>query len=187
MILVVTTGYVFRGRGQSSLPMPSTAAQLVASEAHVDELMNGPPLSADDDGVGLGKRDDGEVVGESIDYGTGAEDYMRGHTDGSGYGSRKRRRGHQPVLLDFCPRPTDYLQAFSHFSYSYSDRKMLVCDLQGVKSDYSRDNPICAGVFELTGELSLVRVVFLLQRRVKDRGLLFSSTTVITKSFPGVP
>lgn len=143
------TGYVFRGRGQSSLPMQSTAAQL---EAHVDELMDEPPRSAGGDGDAVGKGSDGDVAGESIDYGTGAEDYLNGEPVGSGCGSRKRKRGQQQVLQDFRPRPTDYLQAFSHFSYAHTDRKMLVCDLQGVRSDCSPDNPNLAGRFELTGE-----------------------------------
>lgn len=138
--------------------------------------MNGPPLSVGDDSVAFGEGDDGDFAEGAIDYGTGAEDYMRGDADGSGFGSHKRKRGHQQqVLVDFRPRPTDYLQAFSHFSYAYSERKMLVCDLQGVKSQSSPDNPACAGVFELTGEsfpVLLCRLFYLfLQGRLQARGL----------------
>lgn len=134
------------------------------------------------DGVALGEGNDGDLAGESVDYGAGAADYMRGNADGGYCGSRKRKRGHQEVLLDFRPSPTDYLQAFSHFSYAYSDRKMLVCDLQGVKSHCSPDNPTCAGVFELTGEIFLPTICislltvfyyFVLQRGYKVPRRLF--------------
>jgi hypothetical protein len=29
-------------------------------------------------------------------------------------------------------KPSDYLQAFTHFSYRFTNRKVMVCDLQGV-------------------------------------------------------
>ncbi|CAN0552922.1 unnamed protein product, partial [Ectocarpus sp. 12 AP-2014] len=45
--------------------------------------------------------------------------------------------------------PESYVQAFSHFSYRKSRRKMLVCDLQGVQST-STIHEDRAGVFELT-------------------------------------
>ena len=51
--------------------------------------------------------------------------------------------------LYFSPKAECYVQAFSHFSYRYSRRKMLVCDLQGVLSNYPNDNDR-AGIFELT-------------------------------------
>ncbi len=111
-------------------------------DAHVDRLM-------------------GEVGGEAIDYGAGAEEYVRrvgGGGGGGGGGSggfcnMNRKRSHDQMLApaEFLPRPTDYLQAFSHFSYHYSQRKMLVCDLQGVMSHNSPGSS-CAGVFELTGK-----------------------------------
>lgn len=49
----------------------------------------------------------------------------------------------------FSPRAECYLQAFSHFSYVYSRRKMLVCDLQGVIATH-QENSFVGGVFELT-------------------------------------
>lgn len=49
----------------------------------------------------------------------------------------------------FDPEPESYVQAFSHFSYRKSRRKMLVCDLQGVQSTSSVHEDR-AGVFELT-------------------------------------
>jgi hypothetical protein len=32
-------------------------------------------------------------------------------------------------------KPADYLQAFAHFSCRLSNRKLLVCDLQGIYDD----------------------------------------------------
>lgn len=49
----------------------------------------------------------------------------------------------------FNPEPEGYVQAFSHFSYRTTHRKMLVCDLQGVQST-SAAGEDRAGVFELT-------------------------------------
>ena len=49
----------------------------------------------------------------------------------------------------FNPEPESYVQAFSHFSYRNTRRKMLVCDLQGVQSS-SAVGEDRAGVFELT-------------------------------------
>lgn len=107
-----------------------------------------------------------EVGGEAIDYGAGAEEYVRGGGGRGGGGgggggggsgvfermSRKRSHDQMLALAEFLPRPTDYLQAFSHFSYHHSQRKMLVCDLQGVMSHNSPGSS-CAGVFELTGNV----------------------------------
>lgn len=53
------------------------------------------------------------------------------------------------ALFSFDPTPECYVQAFSHFSYRNSSRKMLVCDLQGVQSR-SAVGEDRVGVFELT-------------------------------------
>eukprot|EP00752_Nemacystus_decipiens_P008919 g7962.t1 len=135
-------GYVFHGRGHASLRQSSaeTVAQRTAAKAHADRLMNG--------------ADGGDAA---IDYGTGAEDYVSGQDGGGGGGGGGggiefglRKRSHAEMTVDFLPRPTDYLQAFSHFTYHHSERTMLVCDLQGVMSDNSPEDPHVAGVFELT-------------------------------------
>lgn len=81
-------------------------------------------------------------VSEVVDYGMGAEDYKAGLVESS-----SRRVQSSPC---FHPRPEDFLQAFSHFSYWSSERRMLVCDLQGVLSEHASPQGICAGVFELT-------------------------------------
>lgn len=54
------------------------------------------------------------------------------------------------AIFSFDPTPECYSQAFSHFSYRNSSRKMLVCDLQGVQSRSSAGDEERAGVFELT-------------------------------------
>ncbi|CAM9860700.1 unnamed protein product [Scytosiphon promiscuus] len=73
----------------------------------------------------------------------------------SGIGARVRN---QPAQKDantvqlsrsFAPTAECYVQAFSHFSYFQTRRKMLVCDLQGVQS-YAAAGEDRAGVFELT-------------------------------------
>ena len=55
----------------------------------------------------------------------------------------------QGVSRSFAPRAECYPQAFSHFSYRHTRRKMLVCDLQGILS-HSPGSKDRAGVFELT-------------------------------------
>lgn len=47
-------------------------------------------------------------------------------TDG-GHGFDEENAPHLDVI-----DPSDYLQAFSHFSYRYTNKKLLVCDLQGI-------------------------------------------------------
>jgi len=42
-------------------------------------------------------------------------------------------------------RPSDYLQAFTHFTYWFTNRKVLICDLQGI---YNTD--MSPPTFELT-------------------------------------
>ena len=43
------------------------------------------------------------------------------------------------------PQPSDYLQAFTHFTYRYTQKRVLVCDLQGC---FNTD--MCPPTFELT-------------------------------------
>ncbi|CAN0093175.1 unnamed protein product, partial [Ectocarpus sp. 12 AP-2014] len=153
-------GYVFHGRGHASVHQPSagTAADGATSYARADRLMaGGTQLSIGGGGAGAFAAGGGA---RAVDYGDGAEEYLRGGGggvgggsgggSGSGGGRRSRKRGPEEVFVGFAPRPTDYLQAFSHFSFVRSGHKRLVCDLQGVECPGLPDNPFCAGVYELT-------------------------------------
>lgn len=117
----------------SSRPLTVDALKAIAEEREGA----GMPDSArgcDSDGAGsVGSAE----VDEEVEYGAGAEVY-----------NHKRSRGETPAVFE--PRPSDYLQAFSHFSYWNSGRKMRVCDLQGVMTDAPPEDESCAGVFELT-------------------------------------
>lgn len=131
-------GYVFRGRGRKA-PTPSSRPATVDVLKPFEEESVGPDPP---DGVGGYDSDGVCSVGsaeldEEVDYGAGAEAY-----------NRKRNREETPSVFE--PRPADYLQAFSHFSYWNSGRKMLVCDLQGVMTDGPFEDDNRAGVFELT-------------------------------------
>ena len=172
------SGYVFRDGGYSSLQPPfiGSGADQAGVDARVDRLMDEAGGEVIDYGAGAEDYVRGGVAqqaavdanmnrlmdvagGEAIDYGTGAEEYIRGGGGGGGDLSsggsenvdRERSSDQTLTLAEFLPRPADYLQAFSHFSYHHSQRKMLVCDLQGVMSQHSPGSS-CAGVFELTGE-----------------------------------
>jgi hypothetical protein len=46
---------------------------------------------------------------------------------------------------DGLVKPADYLQAFTHFSYRFTNRKVMVCDLQGIY-----DDTVAPPRFELT-------------------------------------
>ena len=61
-------------------------------------------------------------------------------------------------------KPSDYLQAFSHFTYLFTNRKVLVCDLQGV---YNTD------MVPPTFELSDPAVHY---RSTKGRNMVFGRT-----------
>ncbi|CAM9472532.1 unnamed protein product [Choristocarpus tenellus] len=57
---------------------------------------------------------------------------------------------HQSTGFHFSPQAGDFPQAFSHFSYVHTKRKMLVCDLQGILSKVQPPVDGRSGVFELT-------------------------------------
>jgi hypothetical protein len=51
---------------------------------------------------------------------------------------------------------TDFLQAFSHWTYVHSDQKLLLCDLQGVLNQEGR-----SARFELTDHFTYTFACFL--------------------------
>jgi Alpha-kinase family/von Willebrand factor type A domain len=60
--------------------------------------------------------------------------------------------------------PSAYLQAFSHFTYEFTNKKVLVCDLQGI---YNTD--FCPPTFELTDPA-------IHYRSAKDRKMVYGRT-----------
>lgn len=64
-------------------------------------------------------------------------------------GEARKDAGLEELSRSFAPNAECYPQAFSHFSYCQTRRKMLVCDLQGVLSR-SAAGEDRAGVFDLT-------------------------------------
>lgn len=80
---------------------------------------------------------------------SGEEVKTRSDVHPGGGGARGRHHDTLPALRYFAPEAECYPQAFSHFTYHHTRRKLLVCDLQGVlsNSDGGEDR---AGVFELT-------------------------------------
>lgn len=138
-------GYVFHGRGARVAPRPRLGTEQ-SMKAHAEALMETTLRDGDDDCDSDRQSSTGSAEFDAVDYGVGAEVYMGGAAGRIG----SRKRGREEIPLYFCPRPDDYLQAFSHFSYWNSGRKMLVCDLQGVMCNNKDDDRTCAGVFELT-------------------------------------
>lgn len=102
-----------------------------------------------------GSDSDGSIASlgecEPIDYGLqqAVLDNISELHHGGGPGGRRRWNPYAHLVFD--PKAEDFLQAFSHFSYTSSARRMLVCDLQGVMTRTpSRDGDIVAGKFQLT-------------------------------------
>lgn len=140
-------GYV-RGSGQASWKpgADSRPGVEIPRQSVVDTRM-GVIAEEDDnydsDGVGSTASAGQE---EAIDY--GLQQAVLNTTYVAPSGCRKRNSN---APLAFDPKAEDFLQAFSHFSYVHSHRKILVCDLQGVKSHASwTGDDVLAGVFELT-------------------------------------
>lgn len=113
------------------------------------------PDGDSDDAVSVDSMGDSDD--EAIDYGVQQQmvdnsfpvggDDSGDDVGGDGAGNKHQRASITPFKFD--PRAEDFLQAFSHFSYWNSGRRMLVCDLQGVLAR-TFDDKARAGVFELT-------------------------------------
>ncbi|CAB1117393.1 unnamed protein product [Ectocarpus sp. CCAP 1310/34] len=129
-------GYVHGGKGD---PAGASAAEPAAGFvlARANEMM-GAIDEEEEDSDG-----DGEVP-----VIRGGDDDDDEDDDGTSVGALAGEKAEGgPTTFD--PEPESYVQAFSHFSYRKSHRKMLVCDLQGVQSTSSTHEDR-AGVFELT-------------------------------------
>lgn len=112
--------------------------------------------SDDNDGASNATSDDDEtglvaLVGSSY-QGRQIVSQRGGDSGGRRANGGDSRKYPVPVMERFDPTAECYLQAFSHFSYRYSKRSMLICDLQGVLSAdvEGRKKDECEGVFELT-------------------------------------
>ncbi|CBN76804.1 conserved unknown protein [Ectocarpus siliculosus] len=130
-------GYVHGGQGAD--PAGASAAEPAAGlmRARADEMMGAIDEEEED------SDSDGEVP--IIRGGDEDDDEDDDGTSVGALAGEKAEGG--PTSFD--PEPESYVQAFSHFSYRKSRRKMLVCDLQGVQST-SCIHEDRAGVFELT-------------------------------------
>ncbi|CAN0096797.1 unnamed protein product [Ectocarpus fasciculatus] len=128
-------GYV-HGRGGAD-PAGASAAEPAADlmRARADEMMG--VVNEEDE-------EDSDSDG-GVPVGGGGDDDDDDGTPVDALAGEKSEGG--PTTFD--PEPESYVQAFSHFSYRKSRRKMLVCDLQGVQSTSSVQEDR-AGVFELT-------------------------------------
>ncbi|CAM9600243.1 unnamed protein product [Ectocarpus sp. 4 AP-2014] len=114
------------------LPAPAASRTLGDGLGGSSACANNPPAAA---GVSLGKRPPSARSDE-------------GHVDCSARNRGPRGPRGMPSR-SFAPKAECYPQAFSHFSYWQTRRRMLVCDLQGVLSS-SAPGEDRAGVFELT-------------------------------------
>lgn len=136
-------GYVHSLDQPHPNPAEETSSTMKTLTAYGRKSVDAMVGTSDKAGGGSGNCVPGRVDhADLVDYGTGAEDYKAGLVEIS-----SRRVQSSPC---FHPRPEDFLQAFSHFSYWSSGCRMLVCDLQGVLSEFAPPQGICAGVFELT-------------------------------------
>lgn len=140
-------GYVFNGQGKISA---NPTLGLYSGESDMPEIMK--TAFATDDNSSFCDSEDGAGSTFSQESCLG---FGIGRSSGSSLcpwvaTSRGCKRARDEMPLIFRPQPDDYLQAFSHFSYWKSGRRMLVCDLQGVMTRNASSDDGPAGVFELT-------------------------------------
>ena len=151
---------------------PLVQAQQTCLEGNLDAVLEGDEEEEESD------SDSGDSVqsakgvpaehaagGTACDTRTAGDEDKAGEAGKAGYasrsasGARGRGRGGGSARTSgsippraptpFAPTAQNYVQAFSHFTYRHTRRKMLVCDLQGVLNNTAADEG-CAGVFELT-------------------------------------
>ena len=155
-------GYV-HGGGASTATEPSVQqqAQKARLECNLDAVQEEDEeeegSDIDSDGSAQSAKGDatGNTAGGTDPIGWAGKAGTRGRGHGRG-GGRGRTRGggrgggrSSTSITPFAPTAQCYVQAFSHFTYRHTRRKMLVCDLQGVLNIDAADEGR-AGVFELT-------------------------------------
>lgn len=149
-------GYVHEADGVgASVVEPSEGPR--GGRSRVEEMMGvideGEEEESDSDAASCASGDGGDGDGGGVIGMKGkatAAVAAANAASGSGDDRGERVAGNGTrVFFSFDPEPESYVQAFSHFSYRYTRRKMLVCDLQGVQSTsvVGEDHE---GVFELT-------------------------------------
>lgn len=124
-------------RRTTAAPYPSISFRIAvpaAGQLHHNPL--GLILEDEDEGAGQESDSDGSEEGEQEEHGGDAAT-TSGAASGGGGGA--------PAVVPIRFTAADIPQAFSHFTYAYTRRKMLVCDLQGVL-----DEAASPPVFELT-------------------------------------
>lgn len=142
-------GYVHDARDSATTPpVANKAQQGLGSKAFMEAILEEDDEEYDsDDASSTHSVEDHNGPGEELRnerkvsaFPLGAPSQSNEQTDVAA--------GISSPISSFSPKAECYVQAFSHFTYWNSRRKMLVCDLQGVKSTCPDKDR--AGVFELT-------------------------------------
>lgn len=145
-------------------------AEVQARKKHADEMMgaiaegneeeetDSGDDNDDNDSVGTTNDDDNTLSAVAVnpsatDSDSGGGKYGNSHARGSGHDDWEKKLADDDTAvtssMSFAPTADCFAHAFSHYSYRYTKRKMLVCDLQGVLSN-DVDNNDRPGLFELT-------------------------------------
>jgi hypothetical protein len=102
-----------------------------------DESLRTPDIRFLDCFVYEYRANDGTICGVLV------EEYLKGkftkYNSNNGYVKNAPAAGDMTIELDIGEvKMTDFIQAFSHWSYCQSDHNILVCDLQGILNEEGR-------------------------------------------------
>lgn len=148
-------GYVQEADRADAAASAGSAAEPRGGRSRVEEMMGvieeGDEEESDSDAASAasGTGEDGGGLDDKNNKATTTAAAAAASDCDDGRGEQAGRRRGSRVFFSFDPEPESYVQAFSHFSYRYTQRRMLVCDLQGVQST-STVGENRAGVFDLT-------------------------------------